>query len=588
MTASVASQNGPRRLTLYGLLIVTLLSPSGCDRPSESPKPPASETKASIRFVDVTDNVGLDFVHACGGERNYFMPEIMGSGCAFLDHDNDGDLDLYFVNGAPAPGTGTVEPTSRPINRLFRRETSGQYTDVTAASGLGDTGYGMGVAIGDIDNDGFDDVFVTNFGKNRLYRNLGDGTFQDVTDIAGLGDHGWGTSAVFFDFDRDGFLDLYVANYVQLDASIQCPDKSGRLDYCGPSSHPPQADLLYRNQGDGTFTNVSQAAGIQTAKRGLGVVAADLTKDGLIDIYVANDGEANQLWVNLGDGTFRDDALVLGVAFNDSGHPEASMGVVCEDLNRDGDWDLFMTHLRGESNTLYVNDGSGFVDATSTSKMLGTSLPFTGFGVGAGDWDQDGDLDLAIVNGHVFRGSAQAGSTADAPASFFADYAQPGVILRNDENSFSDISSQVGTYGQTSHVGRGLAVGDADGDGDLDLLVANCHGPGRLYLNDSANLGDWLSVAALTNGRPALGAELVIDVAGKPMVRRVHPGASYLSSNSSAAHFGFGKDAVVDKIEVRWPDGQKESFAIEFINRSIVIEQGKGLLSKQSQRLRTK
>ena len=416
-------------------LALSLLAWAGGCRSEPVPSPARSP---GVTFVEVTDEVQLRFAHDCGPKREFFVPEIMGSGVGVFDFDRDGDLDIYLIQGRPSPGAADAPPVP---NQLFQRQADGTYVDVSESSGLDDDGYGMGVACGDVNNDGWTDVYVTNYGANALYLNQGDGSFENVTDRAGVGDEGWGTSAIMLDFDRDGWLDLYVANYVIYEPSRVCEDKSGRPEFCGPEQFRPAPDRLYRNQGDGTFADVSDDAGITQARgRGLGVVAADFNGDHWLDLYVANDMDPNHLWINQGDGTFREDAILLGVAFNAAGQTEASMGVLCEDLDGDLDFDLFMTHLRGESNTLYRNEGGTFRDSTSQFGLLGPSLPFTGFGAAAGDFDHDGDLDIVFVNGHVFRAS-EGTSSSD---SFWQAYAQPAVLLLNEDGRFEDASDQAG------------------------------------------------------------------------------------------------------------------------------------------------
>ncbi|RME29286.1 MAG: VCBS repeat-containing protein, partial [Candidatus Zixiibacteriota bacterium] len=322
-------------------------------------------------FPDITARVGLRFVHNPGVDGSYYMPESIGSGGAFLDYDNDGDLDIYLINGNWHGEQAASRPPLR--NRLFRQEARGTFVDVTEASGLGDTGYGMGVAVGDIDNDGDVDVYITNVGPDKLYRNNGDGTFTDISATAGIANPEWGCSAVFFDYDLDGFLDIYVTNYVAYDPTVVCTDRAGRPDYCGPGGFDGTPDVLYHNNGDGTFTDVSVASGIAAgASKGLGVVSADFNEDGYPDLYVANDGEPNHLWINRKNGTFVDRAPELGAAVNEMGQAEAGMGIALGDINGDLYPDLFVTHLRTETNTLYRSlGGRGFADETTAAGLAG-------------------------------------------------------------------------------------------------------------------------------------------------------------------------------------------------------------------------
>ncbi|MCH7572182.1 MAG: VCBS repeat-containing protein, partial [Planctomycetes bacterium] len=358
---------------------------SGCR--DESSPAPAENSRPPQWFTEITTDVGLDFIHETGATGELHLPEIMGGGCAMFDFDHDGDLDIYLITANDTlPEAGIAD---HPVNRLYRQEADGRFTDVTAESGLGDGGYGMGVAIGDIDNDGHPDVYVTNYGPDRLYRNRGDGTFEDVTEAAGIDVDGWSCSAAFFDYDRDGFLDLYVTRYVDFDPRKRCSDAAGRPDYCSPKVFGPVADVLLHNNGDpGTpgFTDVSEQAGIASAAAaGLGVVCEDFNQDGWPDVYVANDLYANHLWINQGDGTFRDMAVIMGAAYNLHGQPEAGMGVVAADFHGHGQLVWFMTHLPTEINTLYRNLGGdvGFEDVTGSAGLGASSMEYTGFGTAA-------------------------------------------------------------------------------------------------------------------------------------------------------------------------------------------------------------
>ena len=517
-------------------------------------------------FVDVSDAVGLRYTHDSGAAGNLYMPEIMGAGAALFDHDGDGDLDVYLINGGPLPGRDPA--ADGPRNRLFRQEESGRFTDVTDASGLGDRGYGMGVAVGDVDNDGDLDVFVSNYGPDRLYRNHGDGTFEDASAGLGGGLDGWSCSATFLDYDGDGRLDLYVTQYVAYDPDKRCTDGAGRPDYCGPRMFPPVHDVLLHNEGQGKFAPMAAAAGLHTAiGAGLGVVAEDLDGDGRIDVYVANDGHANQLWRNTGGGKFHDVALLLGSAYNMNGEAEAGMGVVAADLDGDLDLDLFVTHLDEESNTVYSFLGKqGYDDATAASGLGTGSLPRTGFGVAAPDVESDGDLDLVVANGRVTRGQGAA-------------FAEPNQLyLNNGSGRFREAAEQGGDFSAAVEVSRGLAVGDVDDDGDLDLLVSNAGGPARLYRNDAPRGGSWLRVRAVDPRyrRDAYGARVTVTGGGRSWLRTVGPGFSYLSSSDPRAHFGLGPLKKVERIEVRWPDGLREAFAGGAVDRDVTLKRGDG------------
>jgi len=545
-----------RRLVLLWLCLLCAIA---CNREQQQqPQQPATRSVSGF-FTDITKQSGLNFVHEPGVDGSYFMPESMGSGGAFFDYDHDGDLDIYLINGAWHGKSGKSET---PKNHLFRQESNQTFTDVTESSGLGDTGYGMGVAVADIDNDGNQDVYITNYGADQLYRNNGNGTFTNITRQAGITNSSWGTSAVFFDYDRDGFLDLYVANYLVYDPAVVCTDRAGRPDYCGPKGFAGIPDVLYHNNGNGTFTDVSVKSGIsKSAYRGLGVVSFDFNHDSYQDIYVANDEEPKNLWINQGDGTFVDQALALGAAVNESGQPEAGMGVTFGDVDGDQDFDLFITHLREEKNTFYRNYGKeGFQDESWAAGLAGVSIPFTGFGTGFFDYDNDGDLDLAVVNGRVTRGPLL---TTRRPPQYWDDYAEPNFLFENDgHGKFSNASKDAGSFTTTIENSRGLAFGDIDNDGDIDLLVNNEGGPARLYRNDLPKKGHWLLIRAfdVKLKRDAIGAEVTVVCQGKRILRSASPAYSYLNSNDPRVHFGLGAATSVDSIIVRWADGTEQTF----------------------------
>jgi hypothetical protein len=510
----------------------------------------ADDATSPISFDEVAADTGLDFVHRRAVETRLWFPEIMSGGGGWVDYDADGDLDLYLVQG------GEIEPSAHaeapgPGDRLYRND-GATFVDVTEQAIGHQVGYGMGLAVGDYDGDGALDLYVTNLGANVLLRNNGDGTFSDVTAAAGVADPGWGTSAAFFDYDGDGHLDLFVVNYIHWSAGneINCHATGGEQDYCHPSNYnAPAADVLYRNRGDGTFENVTRAAGIDAFfGNGLGLALADFDGDGRPDLYVANDGMPNQLWLNRDGRRFVNEALLAGAAVNRMGAAEAGMGVAAADLDGDLRTDLFMTHLRDETNTLYLNRGGWFDDVTAGMGLGAPSIGSTGFGTGFADFDQDGILDLLVVNGRVGKG--------ETPRSPTDPFAEPNQLFRGlGRGRFEQLAAGVETPVETS---RAAAFGDYDGDGDVDVAVVNNEGPVRL-LNNSSDGGAWLRLRALgPHGAPALGARADAAVGDQTQRRQVVSAYSYCAANDPSAHFGLGESSGVERLELRWPDGDRQ------------------------------
>ncbi|MFQ5349290.1 MAG: CRTAC1 family protein [Thermoanaerobaculia bacterium] len=514
----------------------------------EEPAAPVREPSAPL-FKEVAATAGIDFVHRNGATGEFYLPELMHSGAAFVDINNDSFLDVYLIQAGPLPARPGADPGR---NRLYLNRRDGTFVDVTSSSGLGDPGYGAGVAVADFDGDGSADIYVTNWGPNGLYRNNGDGTFSDITDSAGVGDPGYSSSAAFLDYDRDGDLDLYVANYVDWNPQVErpCFGLSGIRGYCAPDVYErPQRDTLYRNNGDSTFTDVSREAGIHSrAAMGLGVVTADFDRDGWPDVYVANDRMANTLWINQRDGTLADEALLRGAAVNIMGQAEAGMGVVVADLDANGFWDLFVAHLGGETNTFYANDAGLFTDRTDRLALGAVSRAYTGFGTALFDYDCDGHKDLFLANGRVRLGDSLAVDS----------YAEPNQLLRGRaDGSFEEVSSDAGPGFELLEVSRGAAFGDYDNDGDIDILVSNNNAPARLLRNETTDCGSSLTVQLVgtRSDSDSIGAEIVAEVAGRRRYELVSPAYSYGSSNDPRVHIALSEGEAVDRLTVTFPSG---------------------------------
>ena len=535
-------------------------------------------------FIDAAQPTGLDFTHVNGASGRFYIVEEMGAGVALFDYDNDGDLDVFLVQGGPLPDTAAGGLKARPTSRLFRndltRDASGKphihFTDVTARAGVGLRGYGMGATVGDYDNDGDLDLFVTTFGPDTLYRNNGDGTFTDVTTAAGVSDDRWSTSATFFDYDRDGDLDLFVGNYLDftLPANKSCTDAVGAPDYCGPRLYDPVPNRLYRNDGGGHFTNVTDAAGLTKAYgAALGVTAGDYNNDDWPDLYVANDARPNQLWINHHDGTFVDEGMLSGSAVNAAGNPEGSMGIASADFDNDGHEDLFVTNILGETFALYRNDGKGgFEDARVRAGIAAATGSMTGFGAGWLDYDNDGWLDLFVANGAVNTVEAQRGQPLPLKMK--------NQLFHNDGTGhFVDVTGAAGPALARADVGRGAAFGDIDNDGDVDIVVTANGGRVQLLLNQDAASRHWVEVAlrARSGNRFGIGARVGVERDGKPTLwRPVRADGSYLSASDIRVHFGLGDASKVSAVVVKWPDGTLERWTDVAVDRLTELTRGRG------------
>jgi hypothetical protein len=596
----VTNFNALDGLNLYRAApFLTILFFAGCasDRPapaSEGAKP-AADLSAPVAndehdwFADRAAAAGLQFVHFNGMSGQFYFPEIMPPGVGLLDYDNDGDLDAFLVQGDMiGPGKKLSDAVFKPEmplrSRLYRNDLQVaadgtrtlRFTDVTEQSGIDARGYGMGVAAGDIDNDGWVDLFLTYLGTNRLYRNNGNGTFTDVSASSGIDAPGWGVSASFSDYDRDGWLDLYVGNYVRYSANDDrtCMVMSDRRSYCGPEHYDRQTDRLYHNRGNGTFVDVTAKAFIASEPFGptLGIATADFDNDGWLDIYAANDGRANLLWINQRNGTFRTEGLLSGAAVNEQGRPEASMGVDAGDFDNDGDEDLIMTHLPIEGHNLYINNGSGlFEDRSAPSRLHQYSMGYTGWGTAWIDFDNDGWLDMLAVNGALH---SRPGHSDDP-----FPYGESNFLLRNTGNGlFADVTDKAGAAFKVLAVGRGAAFGDIDNDGDTDVLIANLNGPVRLLVNNIGNRSHWIGLRLVgSGGRDMLGARVELRRSDRPSLwRRVRSDGSYASANDPRVLIGLGDDTAAPILRIRWPGGATEEWSDVGIDRWTTLKEGTG------------
>ena len=563
-------------------LLASLLAMVACGSREASQRTAVSEP-----FREVSAETGLSFRHFTGATGQFYMPEIMGSGVALIDYDGDGDLDVYLVQGSlidPAKKLAdALYPPGKnfkPGNRLFRNNLipTGKltFTDVTEEAGVGLVSDGMGVAVGDYNDDGLPDIYVTGFGRNVLYRNNGNGTFTDVTYEAGVEDNQWSSSAAFCDLDGDGKLDLFVAHYVNfpVNSNRYCRNRAGERDYCGPTVFHTVPSRLYHNLGNGRFQDITQKSGIESAYgAGLGVSCADFNHDGKMDLYVANDQNPNILWINKGNLQFEDQALTAGAAYNSEGRALSGMGIAVGDIDNHGSEDILVTNLMGETNSLFRNLGNGFFrDATAEFGLASSSLPYTGFGVDWLDYDNDGFLDLYATNGGVAMVAANRGT--------MYPYRMKNRLFHNDGgHRFIDVSDASGAALQLEAVGRGLAIGDLNNDGRIDMIANNNNGQPWLLLNQDRVGKHWLLVQleGVQTNRQGLGAEVGVIRKGQTTIwRRSHPDGSYASSGDPRVHFGLGSDGQIDEVIVRWIGGSTEVFRDIKADSIVKLREGTG------------
>ena len=524
---------------------------------------PAFSQADAVGFTDITTELGIEFRHVNGESGQKYFIEPIGSGVALFDFDNDNDLDLYLVNGSDLPGR--VSPIL-PTNRLYRND-GNTFTDVTTQTGVGDTGYGLGCCVGDYNNDGFTDLYVTNYGANVLYHNNGDGTFRDVTAAAGVGGDRFSSGCAFVDIDVDGDLDLYVVNYVQFDPETnpECT-RQGIRTYCTPEALLGVSDVLYLNNGDSTFTDVSEETGVSEASgKGLGVVCGDVDNDGNVDIFVANDTTPNLLYRNTPNSIeMTEDALFSGVALSEEGRAYSGMGANLGDFDNDGYLDIVITNFQDQTNSLYHNAQSRFFNEVSFAKGIGErSLPYLAWGVDFIDFNNDGWLDLFIANGHLDDNIAEIDP--------IGTYPQPNQLFLNNRGiNFSEVADEAVAMRKVS---RGAAFGDIDNDGDIDVVVSNLKDSPTLLRNDSGNTAQWLAVKLIGThcNRDAIGVRVTVISGGLTQIREVKSGSGYLSQNDLRLHFGLGEVTRVDTLTVRWTCGKVQTLQDVKTNQVIVI-----------------
>ena len=564
---------GPRRA--WGVAASVLLAAAV----SIDGRQTADGSRLPFSFTEIADRAGLGTVTVYGGAKtNRYLLETTGTGVAMFDFDKDGLQDLFIVNGTTLEG---FPQGQEPTSRLYRNLGDRRFEDVTARAGLALSGWGQAACAGDYDNDGNEDLFVTFFGTNRLFRNRGDGTFDDVTKRAGLDTtrSRWGAGCAFLDFDRNGKLDLFAANYIDLDLASAPVPESGLCRYkglpvaCGPPGLPGGKNILYRNQGDGTFADVSAASGITRASGtyALGVSTLDFDDDGWVDLYVANDSNPSALYRNNRDGTFTDIGVTAGCAYSQDGKPQAGMGVAVGDYNRDGRMDIFKTNFAGDTSTLYANVGNNLCEDRTFASGFGRNTRWLGWGVAFLDLDLDGWQDLFLVNGHVYPEVDQVKTEAG--------YKQRKVVYRNrGDGRFDDVTEQLGPPVTVPRASRGAAFGDIDNDGDVDVVVTNVHDTPELYVLHQREPRNWaaLRLVGVQSNRSAIGARVTLSAAGATQFSEVRGGGSYYSQNDLRQYFGLGTAKVIDRVEVRWPNGNPEVWTGVEPNRIVTLTEGTG------------
>ena len=533
-------------------------------------------SESNVIFTEVSKSVGVNFVHTDGNTGKRFVIEILGGGAAFFDYDNDGWLDIYFVNANRlTPPKLKVQPT----NVLYRNMGNGRFTDVTKSAGVGHAGYGVGCSAVDYDNDGDLDLFITNLGPNVLYRNNSDGTFTDVTESANLGCPLVSTGCAFLDYDKDSDLDIYVANYVDWTVkSDRAVYTNGMRVYANPKIYPGVKDVFYRNNGDGTFTDVSEEVGIASSppNRGLGVVAGDFDSDGCQDIYVANDMGQNYLFRNNGDGTFEEVGLFTGAGFSEHGTPEAGMGTDFGDYDNDGLLDIVVGNFQNETDTLYHNDGDGFfTDVTYMSGVGEATYIYLAWGIVFFDYDNDGYKDIYVANGHIQDNIALFDSVAT--------YKQPNLLFKNlGGNRFENITSSAGPGLAIQKVSRAIALGDYDNDGDIDIIVTNWNGTVDFLRNDRGNKHNWIKVKTVgtKSNRFGVGAKIKVTVHGITQMEDVQTSGGYTSTHDYRIHFGIGTAKMVDSMEINWPSGLVQTVKDIKANQLVIVTEGKDVVTR--------